>query len=90
MMENISHSLMSFIWNAASLILLLSIVVTIHEGGHFWVARKLGVKVLKFSIGFGIVWNGFKIRGVLENALGVGGSVMSGFSGGAEDPKKRR
>jgi len=53
MMENISHSLMSFIWNAASLILLLSIVVTIHEGGHFWVARKLGVKVLKFSIGFG-------------------------------------
>jgi regulator of sigma E protease len=28
-------------------------VVTIHEFGHFWVARRCGVKVLKFSIGFG-------------------------------------
>jgi len=27
--------------------------VTIHEYGHFWVARKAGVKVLRFSIGFG-------------------------------------
>jgi len=29
------------------------ILVTVHEFGHFWVARRLGVKVLKFSIGFG-------------------------------------
>ncbi|MCF7985681.1 MAG: site-2 protease family protein, partial [Thiohalocapsa sp.] len=29
------------------------VLVTIHEYGHFWVARKLGVKVLRFSIGFG-------------------------------------
>lgn len=29
------------------------ILVTIHEFGHFWVARKLGIKVLRFSIGFG-------------------------------------
>jgi regulator of sigma E protease len=29
------------------------VLVTIHEFGHFWVARKLGVKVLRFSIGFG-------------------------------------
>jgi regulator of sigma E protease len=29
------------------------ILVTIHEFGHYWVARKLGVKVLRFSIGFG-------------------------------------
>lgn len=28
-------------------------LVTIHEYGHFWVARKLGIKVLRFSIGFG-------------------------------------
>jgi len=28
-------------------------LVTIHEFGHFWVARRCGVKVLKFSIGFG-------------------------------------
>lgn len=31
----------------------IGILVAIHEFGHFWVARKLGVKVLRFSIGFG-------------------------------------
>ncbi len=31
----------------------LGILVTVHEFGHYWVARRLGVKVLKFSIGFG-------------------------------------
>ncbi|MBT8438812.1 MAG: RIP metalloprotease RseP, partial [Gammaproteobacteria bacterium] len=31
----------------------LAILISIHEFGHFWVARKLGVKVLRFSIGFG-------------------------------------
>lgn len=40
------HSLFFFI-------LALSILVVIHEYGHFWVARRCGVKVLKFSVGFG-------------------------------------
>lgn len=31
----------------------LGILVSIHEFGHFWVARRCGVKVLKFSVGFG-------------------------------------
>jgi regulator of sigma E protease len=31
----------------------LAILVTVHEFGHFWVARRCGVKVLRFSIGFG-------------------------------------
>lgn len=31
----------------------LGVLVTIHEYGHFWVARRCGVKVLRFSIGFG-------------------------------------
>ncbi|QQZ30145.1 RIP metalloprotease RseP [Thiothrix subterranea] len=31
----------------------IGILVTVHEFGHFWVARKLGVKVLRFSVGFG-------------------------------------
>ncbi|UOB72620.1 MULTISPECIES: sigma E protease regulator RseP [unclassified Pseudoalteromonas] len=42
-----------FIWNLGSFILALGILVTVHEYGHFWVARKAGVKVLRFSIGFG-------------------------------------
>ena len=33
----------------------IGILVTIHEFGHFWVAKKLGIKVLRFSIGFGKV-----------------------------------
>ena len=34
-------------------IITLFVVITIHEYGHFYVARKCGVKVIKFKIGFG-------------------------------------
>jgi len=34
-------------------ILAIGVLVTVHEFGHFWVARRLGVKVLRFSVGFG-------------------------------------
>ncbi len=44
---------MDALWNLASFIVALGILVSIHEYGHFWVARKLGVKVLTFSVGFG-------------------------------------
>jgi regulator of sigma E protease len=33
------------------------LLVTVHEFGHFWVARRLGFKVLRFSVGFGkAIW----------------------------------
>jgi regulator of sigma E protease len=35
------------------LLVALGVLVTFHEFGHFWVARKLGVRVLRFSVGFG-------------------------------------
>jgi regulator of sigma E protease len=35
------------------LIVSLGILVTFHEFGHYWVARRCGVKVLRFSVGFG-------------------------------------
>ena len=35
------------------LIVTLGLLVTFHEFGHYWVARRLGVKVLRFSVGFG-------------------------------------
>ncbi len=35
------------------LLVTLGVLITFHEFGHFWVARKLGVGVLKFSVGFG-------------------------------------
>lgn len=34
-------------------IVAIGLLVAVHEFGHFWVARRLGVKVLRFSIGFG-------------------------------------
>ena len=36
-----------------ALIVTLSILVTIHEFGHYWVARMCNVHVLRFSVGFG-------------------------------------
>ena len=35
------------------LLVALGVLVTFHEFGHFWVARRCGVKVLRFSVGFG-------------------------------------
>lgn len=35
------------------LLVALGLLITFHEFGHYWVARKLGVKVLRFSVGFG-------------------------------------
>lgn len=43
----------SFLFTVASFVIALAILIAVHEFGHFWVARKLGVKVLRFSIGFG-------------------------------------
>jgi len=34
-------------------IVAIGVLIAVHEFGHFWVARKLGFKVLRFSIGFG-------------------------------------
>ena len=44
---------MEFGWSALWFIVAVSLLVTIHEFGHYWVARKLGFKVLRFSVGFG-------------------------------------
>jgi len=35
------------------LLVALGLLITFHEFGHFWVARRLGVRVLRFSVGFG-------------------------------------
>lgn len=43
----------SILFTIASFVVALGILITVHEFGHFWVARRLGVKVLRFSIGFG-------------------------------------
>jgi regulator of sigma E protease len=44
-------------------IVAVSLLVTVHEYGHYWVARRLGFKVLRFSVGFG--------RPLLKRVAGV-------------------
>ncbi len=41
------------LWNFCAFIVALGILIAIHEFGHFWVARRCGVYVERFSIGFG-------------------------------------
>lgn len=43
----------STIYSFAAFLVALGLLITIHEFGHYWVARRCGVKVLRFSIGFG-------------------------------------
>jgi regulator of sigma E protease len=37
----------------AAFVVALGVLIVVHEFGHYWVARRLGVKVLRFSVGFG-------------------------------------
>jgi regulator of sigma E protease len=60
-------------------IVAIGILVAFHEFGHFWVARKVGVKVLRFSIGFGkVFWSYQKNPADTEyvlSAIPLGGYV---------------
>jgi len=44
---------MSVVWYTLWFVIAVGLLVTVHEFGHFWVARRLGFKVLRFSVGFG-------------------------------------
>lgn len=45
--------MLDVLWSIAAFVVALGVLVSFHEYGHFWVARRLGVKVLRFSVGFG-------------------------------------
>ena len=45
--------MIDFIVTPVIFLLALSVLIAVHEFGHFWVARRMGIKVLRFSIGFG-------------------------------------
>ncbi|MDO5090420.1 MAG: RIP metalloprotease RseP [Cardiobacteriaceae bacterium] len=52
-----------FLWGVAGFLLTIGLLVTIHEYGHFWMARRFGVKIIRFSLGFGkplLSWTGKK------------------------------
>jgi regulator of sigma E protease len=72
------------------LLVTLGLLVTFHEFGHFWVARRCGVKVLRFSVGFGNpIWSRFGRDGT-EYAIGaipLGGYVKFLDAREAENPQ---
>ncbi len=71
--------IIDFIWHLAPFILVLSLVVTIHELGHFLAARACGVAVERFSIGFGRALFSRRDRSGVEWRIGwipLGGYVM--------------
>ncbi len=41
------------LFSAGAFVLALAVLIAVHEFGHYWVARRVGVKVLRFSLGFG-------------------------------------
>ena len=56
--------MLSVLWNLAAFIIALGVLITVHEFGHFWVARRCGIRVERFSIGFGkALWRRFDKQG---------------------------
>jgi regulator of sigma E protease len=50
--------MMDIVQKVLAFLVVLGVLVVFHELGHYWVARALGVKVLRFSVGFGrIIWS---------------------------------
>jgi len=68
----------NFLGSAWWMIVSLGLLVTFHEFGHYWVARRSGVKVLRFSVGFGrALWSRMGKDGTeyVIAALPLGGYV---------------
>lgn len=90
---------MSILYNAFFFILAIGVLVTFHEFGHYWVARKAGVKVLRFSVGFGkplLSWRRLTVEGddieYVVAAIPLGGYVkmLDEREGDVSDNDKKR
>ncbi|QLC74175.1 sigma E protease regulator RseP [Pseudomonas sp. LPB0260] len=69
---------MSTLYMILGTLVALGVLVTFHEFGHFWVARRCGVKVLRFSVGFGtplLRWHDRQGTEFVIAAIPLGGYV---------------
>ncbi|MDR0278653.1 MAG: sigma E protease regulator RseP [Paucimonas sp.] len=69
---------MSALYMIIGTLVALGVLVTFHEFGHFWVARRCGVKVLRFSVGFGtplLRWHDRQGTEFVIAAIPLGGYV---------------
>lgn len=60
---------MQILFSILMALVTLGVLVTIHEFGHYWVARRCGVRVLRFAIGFGRPLMSWEGKGGTEFAL---------------------
>lgn len=70
--------MLDFIYAILGFVIAVGLLTAIHEFGHFWVARKLGIKVLRFSIGMGHKLYSWRDKSGTEYslcALPIGGYV---------------
>ena len=70
--------MLNFLWSVGGFVVAIGVLVAFHEFGHYWVARRCGVKVLRFSIGFGKpIWTKTAKDGVewVISAVPLGGYV---------------
>ena len=84
---------MDVLWMALYLVFILSVLVFVHEGGHFLVARAFKVRVTEFMLGFPgpnlhVTWHGTKF-GITCVPLG-GYARVCGMEPGEESPHLRR
>lgn len=64
--------MIGLIQTVCAFILALGILITFHEFGHYWVARKCNVKILRFAVGFGRpLWRGVFTGDNTEFVIGV-------------------
>ncbi|MBS7663459.1 RIP metalloprotease RseP [Pseudomonas lalucatii] len=69
---------MSTLYMIVGTLVALGVLVTFHEFGHFWVARRCGVRVLRFSVGFGtplLRWHDRQGTEFVIAAIPLGGYV---------------
>lgn len=70
--------MLSFFYSAVGFLIAIAILVTVHEFGHYWVAKKLGVKILRFSVGFGKpLWN--KVAGEDQTEYCIAAIPLGGY-----------
>lgn len=76
-------------------LLAIGLLITFHEYGHYWVARRCGVRVLRFSVGFGrALWSHTDREGVEWRiaAIPLGGyvSMLDERAGGVPEADRER
>ena len=70
--------MLNIIYNITAFIVALGVLIAFHEYGHYWVARKLGVKVLRFSVGFGTpLWK--RVGGVDDTEYVLSAIPLGGY-----------